>query len=677
MKALRFLILLSFVCLAFGSGFSGCADNDDEADADESVFGCEDFCAKVLECEGLECVAEDCAQWCFDYVPPAMLECATIDSCEYFENCVCADGGNDDDANDDADDDINDDVDDDTDDDVDDDVDDDIDDDADDDGPFSVEITAPGQSEAFGPSESVALRGLVTGYEGDPATWSLQWSSDVDGVLDTTPPNVVGFISATAPSLTPGAHLITLSVTDTEQNTEFDNVSINVFDYEFSIEPVCAILEAGESLALSAPDAVAPVVYSFEENASGGTLDSVTGEYTAGSTAWKIDRVKCEDANGQSDELDISVVGQWVGSQLSMISGDANSGSRSYRVSSADYDFDSDFDFMVANIGTGHDRIFVNNGTGGLTAVEPFPLYASREVKFIDYDSDKLFDVAFGGSDSSGSHLYQNLGGNVFLEIYAWGSSQEDCLGMAVGDLNGDGYPEIICAHNQETHPVDMTILKNIDDGAGGRTFTQLYFGPPDMTTQALSLSDVDSDGDLDLAVGGSYLTSGDTSIQNLLCINDGQAGMTCRSEFGSGATAEVVFADFDGDSDEDLLVSNRSEPLAVWWNSGGSNPTFTEDQDVFDSEVNMGAVRQFGVADIDGDSDTDVLVAQGGASATATVYLNKGNGSFCGHLAFDSPQTLSTASIQASHLIELNNGEWMDFVITRYRDYNEAWITQ
>ena len=37
-------------------------------------------------------------------------------------------------------------------------------------------------------------------------------------------------------------------------------------------------------------------------------------------------------------------------------------------------------------------------------------------------------------------------------------------------DLNGDSYPEIICAHNVHGPPTDMTILFNVPDGAGGRT---------------------------------------------------------------------------------------------------------------------------------------------------------------------------------------------------------------
>ena len=107
-----------------------------------------------------------------------------------------------------------------------------------------------------------------------------------------------------------------------------------------------------------------------------------------------------------------------------------------------------------------------------------------------------------------------------------------------------------------------------MDDGAGNRTFEQEYFFGEHMS-QALSLADVDSDGDLDLAVGGSNLTATATPVANLLCLNDGMAGFTCTPEFGTGRTHEIEFGDFDHDGVQTCWYQTTAPP----WPYGGTIP--------------------------------------------------------------------------------------------------------
>ena len=540
--------------------------------------------------------------------------------------------------------------------------------------PPVVTITAPADGSGFGLSAMVSLRAQVTD---DSAAEHLTatWSSSLDGELAVQVPPTSGQLELDRNDLSTGLHEITLTVTDEHDESGSASIEIRIHNYSFEIAGDCLLLAAGDSITLNIqPAASPPLTWSLPDNPSGGTVSS-GGVYTAGHTPWVSDLVSVVDGNGVSATARIQVMGTWSGSQLA-ISGDPYSNSRSYRVSSADYDFDQDTDFIVANIGSGYDRIFVNNGTGSMTALEPFPLTASREIKFIDYDGDRFFDVAFGGSDSSGSRVYQNNLHGTFAQIFSWGSSAEDCLGMAVGDLDGDAYPEIVCAHNQDAHPTDMTILFNVSDGAGGRTFQQTYFYGPHMS-QALSLADVDSDGDLDLAVGGSNLSASGTPVQNLLCTNDGAGVLGCSPAFGSGRTNEVAFADLDGDGDPDLIVSNHLEALAVWWNDGAASPGFTEDATAVDPALTMGGVRQLGVDDIEGDGDIDLVIAQGGATSSATAYFNRSDGSFCPYPLFDSTQALGTRGITASHLAELNGDGVLDLVVTRYRGSNEVWLSQ
>jgi hypothetical protein len=550
-----------------------------------------------------------------------------------------------------------------------------------------VSITSPADQSGFGLAMVVPLRGQVTDDEVIGQLTAV-WSSNQDGNLAVQTPPTSGELELDIDNLSIGLHEITLTVTDDDGLSGSETIELHVHNYSFSVAGVCLLLGIGDTITLNiAPAAPPPLTWSMLEAPSGGSIDAATGVYTAGTTPWVTDVIQVADGNGVAATAEIQVLGTWTGSVLP-ISGDPYSASRSYRVSSADYDFDQDIDFIVANIGSGYDRIFVNDGSGGMTESTPFPLTASREIKFIDYDGDHFYDVAFGGSDSSGSHLYQNNQDTTFTEVQSWGSSSEDCLGMAVGDLDGDAFPDIVCAHNQDAHPTDMTILFNVSDGAGGRTFSQTYFyGPatssdpePAHMSQALSLADVDGDGDLDLAVGGSNYNNPSgthTPVQNLLCSNDGTGTLTCANAFGTGRTNEVAFADLDGDGDSDLIVSNNQQPLTVWWNDGTATATFTEDQAAVDATVNMGGVRQFGIDDIDGDNDIDLVVAQGGATSSATAYFNSGDGSFCPYPLFDAGQAIGSRGITASHLAELNGDGVLDLVVTRYRGSNDIWLSQ
>ena len=545
-------------------------------------------------------------------------------------------------------------------------------------------ILNPSPNQVYGLGETVQLNAQVTTPGNLPENLNWTWISNLAGELASGPLESTSAFTINSPPLASGDHTLTFQVSHGDDEVSAQ-VAIIVQDYAISVGPSCAYVLPNTPLTITASGAVEPLTFALIENNSGASINGATGAYTGGSLPWTTDRIQVTDQNGVTAFQSVQVYGQWSGSPLEVAScgiGDSCNVSRSYRVSSADYDFDQDEDFIVANIGTGYDRIFVNDGTGQFSISEPFPLQASREVQFVDYDLDRFYDVAFGGSDNSGSHLYENDPSLTFAEIFDWGDSSEDCLGMVTGDMNGDMYPEIICAHNQDIHPTELTMLINIDDGMGGRTFQQTYFFGNHMS-QALSLADVDNDGDLDLAVGGSNLTATGTPVDNLLCLNDGTGNLTCSLHFGAGRTHEVEFGDFDGDHDADLLVSNHGEPLAIWWNESQENVSFVQDLTVFDPQGAQGGVRQFGVDDVDLDGDMDILVVGGSdESGYATLYMSQGSGEFCPIEVF-TPQTAllnedcpNCGVIMAAHFMDIDGEDWLDFVVTRYRHINEIWQT-
>ena len=147
----------------------------------------------------------------------------------------------------------------------------------------------------------------------------------------------------------------------------------------------------------------------------------------------------------------------------------------------------------------------------------------------------------------------------------------------------------------------------------------------------ALAAGDLDGDGDTDFAVlfGGC----GDSVIQ--VWIN---GGGTCLWSSRAGAdlagyTVALAVADVDGDDDQDLLVANeaaRSETGSVDIVTNAGDATFHHAQRLrFDASP-----RAVVAADLDGDGDIDFAVT---GDRVLWVSLNDGDGAFGPPNRFDS----------------------------------------
>ena len=146
-------------------------------------------------------------------------------------------------------------------------------------------------------------------------------------------------------------------------------------------------------------------------------------------------------------------------------------------------------------------------------------------------------------------------------------------------------------------------------------------------------LSDVDGDGDLDLAVANSFgsttnivLNGGDATGSNTGNFANG-GGVTVSSESSS-----IALADVDGDGDEDLLALSISVGVVMIKLNGGNATGSNTGTFSGSGFVTMGSNSPVSLVlgDIDGDNDLDLLAANFGSSSVS-VRLNNGAGSFSG----------------------------------------------
>lgn len=108
--------------------------------------------------------------------------------------------------------------------------------------------------------------------------------------------------------------------------------------------------------------------------------------------------------------------------------------------------------------------------------------------------------------------------------------------------------------------------------------------------------SDIDSDGDMDVAAG--------TPGRVVLWLNDDGAGESwTRVYLGSGCSGGTVSAaDMDCDGDTDIVTGDK------WFENIDGSGLYWETHPTF----NTGTVHSMRTADIDGDDDIDILVANG-----------------------------------------------------------------
>lgn len=252
------------------------------------------------------------------------------------------------------------------------------------------------------------------------------------------------------------------------------------------------------------------------------------------------------------------------------------------------------------------------SGAGGNAQPQPADFTGDGKVDFIQVDSATGFAGLF--PQSNGTFL-------GVAPMSPAGEIAQDFQVIAVGDVNGDGFPDVIAedptnesAANSQFNP---DIVAGINDGKGNFTYSTLF------------------------------------------------TASTLQENFASGV--EPIAADLNGDGKADLLLTTNGG-LLVALNTG--NQTYAAPVAISLGALISCNLEYIDVGDLNGDGSPDIVAAYGGDSSCNSefpgnqpsgffILLNNGTGSFT---ASFQPFGLSAYLVK---LADLNGDGKLDLVLS------------
>jgi uncharacterized protein YfaP (DUF2135 family) len=237
-----------------------------------------------------------------------------------------------------------------------------------------------------------------------------------------------------------------------------------------------------------------------------------------------------------------------------------------------------------------------------------------------DFDQDGKLDLVVALERSV--EVLAGNGDGTFQTPVAYGLGDAGDA-VTVGDVNGDGKPDILVAilggNAMVANSVGgVAVLLNKGDG----TFQPAISYPAGPMPESVALGDLNGDGKVDLAVADANLPGPTGSVSVLLGNGDGTFSSPVAFATGAVSTS-VAVGDLNGDGKLDLAVANQgTSNVSVLLGRGdgtfGPQVTYPTDS----------APVALALRDMNGDGHLDVVVANS-ASNDVSVLLGRGDGTF------------------------------------------------
>ncbi|MDQ3802604.1 MAG: CRTAC1 family protein, partial [Acidobacteriota bacterium] len=231
--------------------------------------------------------------------------------------------------------------------------------------------------------------------------------------------------------------------------------------------------------------------------------------------------------------------------------------------------------------------LYRNNGDGTFTDVSAASGVGKVQGRYsmtstvTDYNADGWPDI-YVACDSTASTLYRNNGDGTFTDValetgtaYNEDGRAQAGMGVAVGDYNGDGLPDIFKTHFSDDLPA---LYRNTGRGFFEDASRAAGFEHTRYVEWGAGLEDFDNDGwpDVFIVTGSVY-----PEVEQFFKEYPHRGPRLVYRNLGNGRFADVTaqsgpgvlaakssrgcaFGDYDNDGDTDVLVMNMNEPPSL-----------------------------------------------------------------------------------------------------------------
>ncbi|HUM07144.1 MAG TPA: FG-GAP-like repeat-containing protein [Terriglobales bacterium] len=296
-----------------------------------------------------------------------------------------------------------------------------------------------------------------------------------------------------------------------------------------------------------------------------------------------------------------------------------------------DFNKDGSADFAVSSlVGYGPMQLSVhlNDGHGNFTPGNTYPIgttsvRVARTLVTADLNGDGNLDLIVPDSSNVAVAILYGKGDGTFPTSAEFAvASQTTPTGVAVGDFNKDGKPDIVAASATGCCPLTggISVLLN---GGGSFQAPVLYSNPAGVDNGQVVVTDVNADGRLDVvesSEGGSNVA---------VFLGNGNGTFQTAKNFYVPLPSALAVGVLNADKKPDLVLSSYYDGT-VWvlLNKGSGNFQLSGVYSADSSSQAIATGMSIALADLNGDKKLD-FIAGNPAGQFVTVGLGNGDGTF------------------------------------------------
>ncbi len=309
-------------------------------------------------------------------------------------------------------------------------------------------------------------------------------------------------------------------------------------------------------------------------------------------------------------------------------------------------------------------RLYVSTSATGETAVDTLTGSPSSVRADIAAHRQGRLHVAVNAGEDRGQIMYYRYDAPRKFIWWEWtddGAAQR-MPGVIEGearwgDLNNDGYPDLIyCGQSDAGRITEVYLNDRSCAFCHGNSYLlhhQSLTGIKSVGSDCLDLGDYDNDGDLDLVMAGMAVSMSVDTPMACVYVNDGTGTFTvdAASPLIAVSGASVAWGDYDNDGDLDLYIQGTDAfgvPVARLYKNHPLG-VLTWDTSQTLTPLCAGSAEW---ADYDGDGDLDLLVTGSDSAGTLrTIFYEN-----------DPVGTLVNTGSHGLPGVNLSDTAWGDF---------------